>query len=356
MWVTGHASAKEQVTNSMTQKRPDKRHKARRKQPVGRRLAALAGSGLVHLTGILAVAVVAGWAIIGTGHLRWLAAVHQHFGDASMFTAELVVHFVLSGVAWGLMYSVGRRLLDGPARSFARTLQPRSGTVIVETLIVFPVLLLLVMGIAQLAVNNVAGVLLNYGASQGVHTAWLWESEVRGQHHHGVRMGVEESKIEEMARIQIAAAMTPVAPSVYDAQRNFDSEEFEKMRAVFLGGQLRDPPNEAGQAVLSHAEEFDNFTTETRPTIARSLDDASFPRRTVRKFTSAYEAVELEVESTGDEVYFNLDYHHMLTFPFVGPIFANPGSIEGRQGNFLTLNREFTHDAQIEPNAKLPRR
>ena len=128
------------------------------------------------------------------------------------------------------------------------------------------------------------------------------------------------------------------------------------MRSVFLGAQLETPPNEAGRAVLDQAAAFDDFEAVSRPSIARSLDDTSFPRRTVRKFTSAYRAVDIGVESNGEEIEFDLDYHHQITFPLVGPIFANPGGIDGAPGNYLTLTRDITQTAQIPPNARLPRR
>lgn len=309
----------------------------------------------LHLTGVVVVAAVVAWLALGLGHMRWLASVHQSVGDVSLYARELAVHMGLSALLWALVFGVWRGGMHARKRRRRGVVRAR-GTAITETLIVMPVLLLLILGIAQLAVNNLAGMLLNYGTNQAARTVWVWQPEVMPLDGQRGRMGVDDEHVEEMARLQVAAAMTPVAPSEFSARRDMETEQFERMRALFLANQDRTPSADSGGQALNRAMELDAFEVADDLSFVRAMDGSSFPRRTVRKLTSAYEATEVEVIDESTEVGVEVTYWHQITFPLVGPIFGEPRSVGASQapGRYLKMERDAMYFAQVPPNATIP--
>ena len=316
--------------------------------------AGLLAMGCVHLTGLAVVAALIAFASIGTGHIRWVVSAHQAFGDASFFATELAIHLLLSALVWTLLYLGAGGLLSN-RKNEVRLLSRQRGTAITETIIVMPVLLLIILGVSQLAVNNLANMLLNYGTTQAARTAWVWAPEVDPL-VGSPRMGVTSGQVEEMARLQVAAAMTPVAPSNFAAGRSGDSLQFEKMRATLLASQMANPPNDSGREALSDAEGMDSFETADALTFVRALDGSNYAERTVRKFSSAYMAVQLDVINSGSQVGVELTYHHQITFPLVGPIFGESSSLGGAPGYYMSIERDAYFRSQVRPNAELPRR
>lgn len=317
--------------------------------------AHLGGAVVMHVTGLVAVAVCVAWLALGSGHVRWVISAQQAFGEPGLYARELGVHLGLSALLWTIAFTAGRGMVRSVDRG--RRVVMARGTAITETLIVMPVLLLLILGIAQLAVNNLAGMLLNYGTHQAARTAWVWQPEVAPIDGGPGRMGVDEGRVEEMARLQLAAAMTPVAPSAFAGQRDTGSEEFEKLRAAFLANQHRTPPfQDSGAQAMDLAGDLDVFDVADNLTFARALDGSTYTERTVRKFSSAYEAAEVDIVDQDTEVGVEVTYSHQITFPLVGPIFGASGTAGESQapGYYLEMEREAFFMAQVPPNAELP--
>lgn len=322
--------------------------------PPWRPLAVVAG----HLIGVVAVAALGAWAVVGTDHLRWIASIQRAGPAPEAVVGPLAVHLALSALVWSLGAGVVagiRRRWTGPVN---RWLAGNKATVMTETLIVVPVLLLVVMGIAQLAVNNIAGMLLNYGTSQAARSVWVTEPETRPLAGRAGRMGIDERDVRRRARIQVAAAMTPVAPSHYESDRRVDDEMFEKLRASFLGPQIAEVPRETGSAVLGEADRLDDFEASGRQSFIRALDGQSFPARTVRKFSSAYQAVDLEIDEPilGDDIGVEVSYHHLISFPLVGPVFGEYDEVGDTEAYYATFERDAHYHRQVPPNVQLPRR
>lgn len=320
----------------------------------GPQIGATLAAGGVHLTGWVGVAAVLLLVLLGTGHVQWLWDAHRLFGDPSYYGRELAIHLGLSAVIWALLVVLWKTAWAAKT-SPARLVKRGQGTVITETIIVLPVLLFIILGVSQLAVNNVANMLLNYGATQAARTVWVWAPETQPL-VGSPRMGVTDSQVEDMARIQAAAAMTPVAPSSFAAGRAADSLAFERMRATLLASQMLRGPNDAGRDALMDADSMDAFDAADSLTFVRALDSANFAERTVRKFTSAYMAAEVEVLREDNQVGVDLTYHHQITFPLVGLVFGSSGSVEGAAGYYMPMHREVFFRAQVEPNGELPRR
>lgn len=317
----------------------------------------LVGRGCVHATGLVMTTCLVAWLAVGLDHLQWLVSVHQVWGETSMFAGELVVHLALSALLWSLIFMTGCGVTT--TRHGPRTVRPVRGTAITETLVVIPVLLLLILGTAQLAINNIARVLLNYGTSQAVRAAWVWQPEVEPLDNADARMGVSQERVEEMVRLRVAAAMTPVAPAMFASERSIDTESFQQMRAIFLATQMEHPPLDAGGQVVGTAEVLDTFDASDELTFRNALDGGSYPQRTVRKFTSAYQATDVviveETINEDDFVGVEIEYMHQITFPLVGSIFGERATVGQTQSRFMAMERESRYRAQRPPNAELPR-
>ncbi len=314
----------------------------------------MAASALVHATGICVVAVCVAWLAIGMGHIRWVISAQQVLGESALYARELGIHLGLSALLWFMCFATWRGIFSGVARGRRQVVRAR-GTAITETLIVMPVLLLIILGIAQLAVNNLAGMLLNYGTHQAARAAWVWQPEVAPLDGGPGRMGVDDAYVEEMARLQVAGAMTPVAPSAFAGGRELDTEEAKMARALFLANQNRRPPfRDSGAHAMYLAEDLDVFEVADNLSFARALDGSSYTRRSVRKFTSAYQAAQVEVVDQGTEVGVEVTYWHQITFPLVGPVFGESRSVGGAPGHYMKMEREVFFIAQVPPNAKTP--
>lgn len=320
----------------------------------------------------LAVAVIAVLSMVPfvnefTLEVMWASAEHTEYLALTWF--EVALHIGLAGCLWALMV-----LLFDVVRSkrqpVRKVLKLRQGSVMTETLIILPVFLLLTFGIAQLAVNNMAGIVANAAVFQSGRTAWLWASEAQVG-----RSGVTMTKAREMARVQAAAVLTPVAPGDFIQSPFGGSEEFKDMRGILLGSQIPYPSSDlgaVGQSAVPIFFMFDsvdpraltslggNMTGMTsipgkNSSFYRAFDASGFRSRTVRKFTFAYGATSVDLVDRGDEYGAHINYLHMQAFPVVDRIFGDFTIVESRPGYYMTIEREFTMPKQVVPNPRRPR-
>ncbi|TXD34677.1 hypothetical protein FRC96_13780 [Lujinxingia vulgaris] len=312
--------------------------------------ASVASLGHVAATGMVALVGLV-W-VVGPGHLRALLEVELAQGwAASRWLGPVAGHLALSALVWATLVVAGRALQGFGARQRSPRLVRARGAVATETLIVMPVLLLLVFGLAQLAVVNIAGMLANYAAVQAGRAVWVWHPETQPLNDQSARRGVTDAMVIDHARAQAAAALAPVAPGDHQMSGGEGSAVLERMRGMMMASQVESPPNDSGRMVQEAG--FDAATNEDAA-FWRALDGSSFPERTSRKITFAYLATEVEVVTRGEDVGASLTYQHYVAFPLVGAIFGEQSSVGGRSGNFSTITREFLLPAQVQPNAETP--
>ena len=160
---------------------------------------------LVFLGGTLFLAL-GSWVLIGAPlDPTRLSALFQdaQLGDHGLYS--LVLHlFVSALVSGGLMVSWG--WLKKPAHTrpvVTRRLIVSKGAVFLETLIALPIVLLFILGLSQLAMNNIASMMFNLAVFESARTTWVWEGEDCGT--------CDALAIaQDYARIQAAAALAPV--------------------------------------------------------------------------------------------------------------------------------------------------
>lgn len=253
---------------------------------------------------------------------------------------EAGVHVGLSAVVWGLMALMYKQFRRAKKVKVVRL--TTAGAVLAETIIVLPVLLFVVFGLAQLATNNIAGMLANVAAYQGARTAWVWHGEV------GTSRGdraIDAGDVEERARIASALVMTPVAPGGYRQVNSGQSEEFRNVREAVFAGQFMVGGGLAASA--SGLYSAMGATQDQDMRMSKALDESSFIERSYMKLSHAYDSVsvyDVTVDPGTNEVTYAFEYLHHQAFPVVGVIFGERlythDAPSSRPGRYLRIERE----------------
>jgi hypothetical protein len=311
----------------------------------------------LHALAVVVVSILLGAIFFdgATTELVWTALLAGAY-TTSTLTACLL-HVAIAACLWGLaclIFALAQELRHGRSGT-TRVLRLNRGTVITETLIVFPVALLLIFVLAQLALNNMAGVMANAAVFQAARTNWIWQPE-----YETGRMGLpaDMELATEHARVQAAAVMTPVAPGDYLDNANLP-EKAELARAVFVGSQIPIPGQDSGRWAKSQANYFATVGQEGGNSFTNAFDTHRFIERSARKFTWAYRAVEVEVDTIqeqGQEKWrLSLKYHHLCVIPLVGSIFGERlVAAGGVDGYFTVIERTVIRSKQVQPSAEYP--
>jgi hypothetical protein len=289
-----------------------------------------------HLLGIavIATALIA-LAMPIRALLPFLGEIVAHHKFAELTGVEFAIHFGLATVMWlaaVFLYHQFTRIKEVKTVK----LQEQAGAVLAETIVVLPVMLLIIFGLAQVAVNNIAGMLANVAAYEGARSAWVWAPEINEGRMDG---GIDTAAVDERAKIAAALVMTPVAPGDYRQQglTGF-SDEFKNVRKAMFVGQF---PVGAAPPVSSALSTGGNL--ELR--FSKALDESSFTERTAKKLTHAYMSVsKADAQVQNEEMVFDFEYLHYQGFPIVGLFLGErvittsaPG---GRAGYYSRIKRK----------------
>lgn len=309
---------------------------------------------VAHSAGVMTVAglMLLPYVSRQTLEIFWTSAQHKAFLQLAWLDTALFLG--LAACLWALVVILFE-IVTARRAPLSRVLRLQRGSVLTETLIVLPIFLLLTFGIAQLAINNIAGMLTNAAVFQAGRTAWLWSSEADAR-----RMGVSLNMAKEKARVQAAAVLTPVAPGEYVQTLGSGTAEFRQMRGILIGSQVPSFSANTGQIGMTMAPALmlgDNMmsTTETNSSFTRALDTTSWRQRTARKFSFAYQATDVKVTNSGNQINVELTYSHHQGFPLVGKIFGDSYTmIGGRPGYYAKITRHFSMRKQLAPNKRTP--
>lgn len=254
---------------------------------------------------------------------------------------DVAIMLMLAAASWAVLFfayvSVRNRLRREKKMVVARV----RGTVMTETLIVFPVFLLLTFGLGQMGVNSMAGLLTTLGTWEAARTLAVWGPEV-GNNRTGTSVSSTDAK--DRARIAAAAVLAPVAPMSAGNIACSKSNSFRKLVQGMVA---------AGLAPVESSQTYSAFSD--------ALDSATFAQRGPAKFAGAYCSVE--VNYTGDmrtnpdetdvgQFKTTVAYKHKMVFPLVGLAFGgtlSPG------GWVTTIERNYTLTHHLTPNPELPK-
>jgi hypothetical protein len=198
----------------------------------------------------------------------------------------------IAGAFWALFYLSGQSLLR--RREAPRAVRIGRGTTMVETLVVLPVLLLLISGLSQLTMLNVASLLSNLAGYNAGRAVWVWDAQ-----------GVSDSECEQRA---IDAAAHAVTPSVPDD---------------FAGAS----GNRAGDArSLNYAAAYDT---------GRNIEG-----RAAGKLAFARKSVDVRI-IRGARAGAEMTYHFHIAFPWFNYMFGERNEVGGRVGYFAPIRRRY---------------
>lgn len=281
---------------------------------------------------------VVGWALASIGLLTLTGGFEALalIGDSVSIHkwSELATAGLLGGLVWAgvlVCWRAARRPKAG------RVLMAARGTAITETLIVLLPFMLLTSGLAQMSINNIAGMLANKAAYEAGRTMWVWEP-------------IDRSNGQKRARLAAAASLAPVAPGNDFMVGVGGDAEMQAMRGImyatfsplgWVGG-----GSGVSKTMASVAAVGGTSSTTGRSMIS-ALDDDAFPRRAARKLTFAYEATKIE-PIVGGEVGAKVTYLHYQAFPWfawiTGSYKVGPAT---RIGYYSTIVRTYTLPAQV---------
>ena len=327
--------------------------KSRIKQSAGMALVALG-----HITGTLLVAVIATLLIMPAQHAHGVVSMHQAIpGLMDMSTLAIAMHTALSACVWAfgvIVYKLVQLRIAERKADKTKVIKLSKGTIITETMVVMPVFLMLSMGMIQLAISNMAGILANVAIYEAARAGWVWMPEAEAG-----RMGADAGTAEQKCRIAVAYVMMPVAPGDFGdisfSLDPLDDDDFAKdARFLALGanvplsGALSGLVDEDAVDILT-ALAATNWTPATRGNlnVARALDgNSAFWLRSVEKFTHAYQAAGCEIDANSHQVGMSYDLH--VAMPWVRNIFGNElKTVGNRTGYFSTYERTMGFQKQV---------
>lgn len=327
-----------------------------------------------HVAGVALVALIVAIMIMPIDHAREVFARLQEVPALwSESSFPMLLHIGLSICIWamGCILFQLARLRFGAERKKAPIRLSR-GSVMTETLVIMPIFFLLTFGMAQLAINNIAGILANVAAYEAARAAWIWQPE---EDASTKRMGITSGIAVEKCRIAVALVMTPVAPGEFFSDPRLPTYA-SKMRVVALGahvpfgGIISSTFPQLADLLAGAASLSPYVAVRKWQSINTALDNASFARRTVMKFTHAFHASGCQIQADHSV---KMTYMLQIAMPMMGPVmgekhapstspseFINSGfgdldGVGGRWGYFATYERTFGFKKQVNvPNAAKP--
>jgi hypothetical protein len=231
------------------------------------------------------------------------------------------------GAMWLSTWSLMRRLARRPAPP--RVVLRSRGAAMTETVIVVPLYLLMILGLAQLTINYTAGLLASLASYESARTLAVWGPEAAEG-----RRSVTNALALDKARVAAAGVLAPVAHDVSVAACTLRPTILHAIAGIQSAG------NRAPQSV------------STFGSLAEALDGRTLAERGLPKYVAAYCATDIDVERgaalPGQPFTLRLEYRHINAMPLVGHVFANrrvPGL-----GWVTTIERTYNGTAQIQPN------
>ena len=324
-------------------------------------IGAVIGAFALHIVAISLIFALTLWPFL-TGRIGSFVA---YLGVPEFFHATvptMVGHLIISAVLWAVAYGCWAQW--SKRSKTPRVITTSRATVITETIIVMPVLLMLILGMAQMAINSAAGMLSNLAAYEAARSVWVWYPEIERYDGITYSPNIDEDFVEEMGRLQAAAVMTPAAYS-FGTDGN-DTPQFREMRGAILASQIELSGPDTGAQGMSKADELDILghewfggSGEHGRSFVDALDAANYPVRSAMKFSGAYVStdVDLTVHPYDDDLEIietEVTYRHFQAVGLVGGMFGTSQTVGGREGWYVTYVRSFHLIRQIDSNPAVP--
>ncbi len=305
----------------------------------------------VHVAGVSVILSLFALVFVDSHVLEAIKVAAVHIDFYRMVTIPILLEIGLAVCLWAILFATYQYVMERSRelRAPKRVALVRSrGTILTETLIVMPIFLLLTSGLAQLAINSSANVLMALATFQAGRTAWVWEPETRGGNaRHG--MGGDQAGVEERARIAAATVLAPAAPAEYRAACEFSSLFDDRMKAIGAG--TFSPLGMAGAAaVQARTGAQRNTYSNESVSYVRAFDTSTFAERGAKKFYIAYCLTSASYTVGDGEIRTTVQYDHVNAFPWFAYIFGTRKTVGGTTGYFTEYEASYGLRPQIDAN------
>ena len=302
---------------------------------------------LAHAVGTLVVLSALAWwsGIMGSQDLSALWMDAQVRAQSWQDLGGLVV---ISGLLWSSV-ALGWHVLARRRHTSLRVVRAARGQVMLETLIILPVYLLVMMGSMQLALTSMAGLLTTLGSYQAGRAAAIWLPE---QRISNPRRTVSEAVVKDKVRVAVVSAVAPVVASGFasglstcDAADNSTTltHKIEAMEGALNLGIL---PSLPGGRTSGDRSQL---------TVGGAFDEGGMKNRIGPKMRFAYCLVDEPAFSfSGDKVTTSIVFNYQMVMPFVELAFGEFRNLHGRSGYYSAIKRSYQVRMQIPPNPVSP--
>ncbi len=316
----------------------------------GHRVMKIAASAVGHLvvTTVLFAIFCAAFMTEQAFSLMGLVLRDSSLGTEAL--SSLVIMYGLAACTWALLFITFQLFKANAASAKQRpALQRARGTVVTETLIILPIFFLLTFGLAQMALNSVAGLLTTLGTFHAARTAAVWGPEVRSGSR--TRANISEGFANEKVRLAAAGVIAPAVP-------NLDSGRDGCQQGFSLPRMLKGLGDSSGGGI-STRDVGDIDTQQDVWSFIDALGYKRFRERGPAQLVLAYCNIEVNWDPINNEPYqtnysefdIRVRYHHPAVMPLVGPIFArDPGAGRWQTDYVTTIRREYRMSSYLTPN------
>lgn len=269
-----------------------------------------------------------------------------------LLTKPVLLQVALGACIWAMCYLLFQwvRVSLRERRTPNKVLVKARGTILTETLIVFPVFLLLTSGLAQLSINTSASILTAVGTFQANRTAWLWEPETRPANARNGMSG-RTDEVDERARIAAASVIAPVVPAEFRGNCDFSDLFDARMRTITATGAY------AGAAGADAVRALVNTGSTGLPTelyYNKAFDTSPFYERGAKKLYLAYCLTSASHRTSGGNVVTTVEYTHANVFPWFSYIFGEERVAAGNPGRYAVFTNTASLPQQIDANPREP--
>lgn len=253
----------------------------------------------------------------------------------------------LAGCAWALMFIIFQ-LAKSHVQRPKHVLKKARGTVITETLVVLPAFFLLTFGLAQMAINSIAGILSTLASYEVSRSLTSWSVEEGNNRAPGG--APNHTYIQQKMRLHAAMVIAPVTPEFSQAAPcNLPFSVTSALDGI-RGIGTNSWGSTSGQGrVFSMAEAFGHRT---------------FAERGPSKLAGAYCAIQVNwtnvnpdtTSTLRSDFTTRLDYYHPAAMPIIGWIFTNTGggTHPWATNNVTRIERSYRLRTYVTPNTFLP--
>ena len=320
----------------------------------------LAGGG--HVIGVGALALVSLWwqlRDISPGVISWASQRGYSFTDSN--STELGAHLALCALVWvsgcaAWTYGVKRRKV-----SRVRLARARRGSVMLEALIAIPVFLVLMCGLVQMTLLNIAVIMTDVAAIQAGRTAYVWHGEIGLPVARSSGYGVpSRDAVVERARTVATGVLASVAPGTNSdwcaSSSTFNQYMTGMNNGMSINGATLGVNLSADNGLIRINSLLNSGGLRDR-NMADAFDSGNFDFRAALKLATAYCNTTVTYEVAGDVLKTTVSYKHKLTIPITGFAFSNVAA-EGPFFNrkmYTKIDRTYVLPAPgVTPNPYTP--